>query len=66
VNGCMVICAEMPLDISDLLEIEREKLHYLTQKYSLSSPEVLRQSRVVDHLILCVLKKDKHNCYKTK
>ncbi|EEG76352.1 hypothetical protein [Dethiobacter alkaliphilus] len=43
--------------VPDILELERAKLHFIVTEYGVDSPQALRQSRVVDNLILMQMKK---------
>lgn len=40
----------------DFLETERKKLHCLVDKHGFNNPRVLRQSRIVDNIILIKMK----------
>ena len=43
--------------VPDILEMERAKLHSIVLQYGVASPQALRQSRIVDNIILMYMKK---------
>lgn len=54
-----VVCGETRKTYTveyDFLEAERNKLHYLVDKHGFNNPRVLRQSRIVDNIILIKMK----------
>lgn len=42
--------------IAAFLEKEREKMHIITRKYGLRSPQALRQSQLLDAIVFYIMK----------